>query len=141
MIQRIQSVYLAIAAILILSILFFDLAWSSPAATVYGWFTPVILIFAALIAIGIVATIFLFGDRVRQRMFVERLQYVLLAFMVLLYASMYTAGDLHFMRDGGVETGKAVAMMAPVAAYVTMFLARRAISKDIAMVRSMDRLR
>ena len=141
MIQRIQSVYLALAAVLMLSLLFFDLPWTSPAAADFGWFTPVLLALPVILAVGIVATIFLYGNRQRQKRYVEILQYAVVAFMVLLYGAMYAAGDLHFARDGATSAGKVAAMIIPVLAYVLLFLARQGISRDIALVRSMDRLR
>ncbi len=141
MLQRIQSVYLGLAAIVLLSLLFFDLAWTSPATAEFGWFTPVVLVFAAVIAIGAVIAIFLYGDRARQKRVVVALQYATLAFMLLLYGTMYVAGDLHFMREGQTEAGKIAAMAAPVVTYVFLMLARRGIARDIALVRSMDRLR
>jgi hypothetical protein len=40
-----------------------------------------------------------------------------------------------------VSAGKVVAMSLPVVAYIMLFLARRGITADIKLVRSMDRLR
>lgn len=141
MIQRIQTVYLLLGAIALLSLLFFDLAWTSPAAESYPWFTPVVLVITGLIAVGTIVTVFLYGNRPRQKRTVEMLQYATLAFMLLLYGVMYMAGDLHFMREGETNAGKIMAMAAPVLGYIFLFLARRGISHDIALVRSMDRLR
>lgn len=141
MVQRLQSLYLLLAAVSLLLLLFFDLAWTSPAAAAYAWFTPVVLIFAGLLAVAALVTIFLYGDRVRQKRIVELLQYGTLLFMVVLFGGMYAAGDLHFLRDGEVSTGKIVSMLAPVFAYLLLFLARRGIVHDINLVRSMDRLR
>lgn len=124
-----------------LAFLFFDLAWTSPAADQFSWFTGAVLVFAAVIGIGALVAIALFRNRERQRQFVVALQFAIVAFILVLYLCMYLAGDLHLMRQGTRDAGKIVAMVLPLVAYAFLFLARRGITNDIKLVRSMDRLR
>lgn len=141
MIQRTQSLYLLLGAIALFALLLFDLAWTSPAAADFDWFTPVVLTIAGVLGVAAVGTIFLYGNRPRQKSAVVAIQYATIVFMLVLYGSMYMAGDLHFMRNGETDTGKVVAMAMPVLGYILFFLARRGIVRDIELVRSMDRLR
>jgi uncharacterized membrane protein len=141
MIQRPQSLYLLIGAVAFLALFFFDLAWESPAANSYTWFTPVVLMMAGVLGLGAIGTIFLYGDRKRQRSIVVGLQVATIAFLLLFLGGIYLVGDLHFARDGVTAAGKVIAMLLPILAYAMFFMARRGITKDIALVRSMDRLR
>lgn len=141
MIQRIQSLYLLLGAMALLALLLFDLAWTSPAAEYFAWFTPSILLLAAIVGLGAIGAIFLYSDRRRQKRAVVGIQYATIIFMLILFGSMYFAGDLHFMRGGETAPGKIVAMAMPLVGYIFFFLARRGIVKDIELVRSMDRLR
>jgi hypothetical protein len=141
MIQRIQSLYLLVGAVSMFALFFLDLAWESPAASSYGWFTPVILTSAALIGLAAIGSIFAYADRPRQKSIVTGLQFATVFFLFVYMGAIYMVGDLHFDRAGETSAGKIVALLLPIFTYVMFFLARRGIISDIKLVRSMDRLR
>ena len=141
MIQRPQSLYLLLAAVSLFALLLLDLPFNSPAAIAFGWFTPAVLIGAVLVAVATLAVIFAYGNREQQLRFVMILQVAAIVFLLVYFGGLYFAGDLHFQRGGLTDTGKIVAIFLPVAAYVFLFLARRGVMSDIALVKSMDRLR
>lgn len=140
MIQRIQTIYLLVGALALLSLLFFDALWSGPAATEQGWFAPAMLISAGLTALIALVTMFLYKDRKRQRKIVGIVQILTLICLVILAVGLYLGGSF----ESGVEgwsPGDFVILLVPVIAYIMFFLAGRAIDRDIALVRSIDRLR
>lgn len=141
MIQRPQSLYLLVGAVAFVALFFFDLAWDSPAADSYGWFTPVVLTMAGALGLTAIATIFLYRDRARQRTIIVGLQVGTIVFLAAFLGGIYLVGDLHFNREGATAAGKVVAMALPILAYGMFFMARQGVVKDIALVRSMDRLR
>ncbi len=130
MIQRIQSVYLGLATLAILATPVVD---GVVAPDSWAWYTPVAA--ALIILIGAVSfgAIFLYKQRPRQKTLVLADQLLLLPLIALLFIGAYYAGvsDVQTVLPLGL----------PVVAYILLYLARRAIIKDIELVRSMDRLR
>lgn len=142
MIQRIQSVYLLLGALALAALCFFETLWSSAPAQEWGWFTPAAFVLVGVAGIAAVAAIFLYQDRSRQRTVVLAAQIFTMLLVVLLFGGLYGQGALGVRTaGGGVNVGRLVALLLPVVAYVFFFLARRAIESDMALVRSMDRLR
>lgn len=142
MIQRIQTVYLFLGAMALGAMFLLDQFYSSAPAVAFGWFLPAAALLAGLTAAGALAAIFLYGTRKRQRALVAGLQVLAALLTVLLFVSYYAAGTLNFRTGGGAfDVGKAVFLVLPVVAYLFFLLARRAIRRDIELVRSMDRLR
>jgi hypothetical protein len=142
MIQRVQSIYLLVAALVMVPLYFLDPMWSSTAATELAWFTPVAAGLAGLVAVGATATVFLFANRERQRTLVLGVQMLDVALLVAVCAGLYLTDTMSLTTPvGGIKTGLAFMIFLPVLAYVLLYLARRAIKKDIELVKSMDRLR
>lgn len=141
MIQRIQSIYLLVGAIALACLLLFDDIWSGPEAEQHTWFAPALLTAAGLSALIALVAIFLYKDRRRQRGVVVWAQLLaLITFIVLLIG--LTFGDASSEASApGYATEYAVAVLIPMVAYVLFYLARRAIDRDIALIRSMNRLR
>lgn len=154
MIQRIQTLYLGLAILSMALIFAFKVAsvvtpQGEAMLTVYGAsynqapFALDILVvppyvFVLVIIFILLAAILLFKNR-KQQMLVGRLSYlIILGFLVFLYF----AGDA--LADS-LEASSAIAYGAgiyfPVAALAFVFLANRAIKRDEALVRSLDRLR
>jgi len=147
MIQRIQTVFILIAEMLVASLFFVKLADLSVEGELYtfsikGIFNGDALVFDGLpilIFIGIIvvlhlAIIFMYKKRIRQiRM---------LVFTVILLLGLF--GMFFYFTYAGF-TGAQVAFKVPVAfpvvAAILDYLAIRAIGKDEALVRSMDRIR
>lgn len=140
MIQRTQSVYLLLASILLG--LEFSIAdvWTGSATARYSWFEPVSLGMFAIATAGALVSIFLYKDRNRQRRMVIMLQYLTLTGLCMLFAGLYMGSGLPDVADNSSFWTWA-AITSPILAYLMFLMGRRAIEKDIALVRSMDRLR
>ncbi len=153
MIQRIQSVYLALAILSIALMFAFKVAGVSidsteAVLTVYGatinqqpqdlaLLVVPPYVFNIVIIIVLLASIVLYKNRKRQ-MVIGRIAYLLiLGYFVFLYFAAdqlaAVAGEEHVSYGAGVYY--------PIAALAFVFLANRAIKKDEALVRSLDRLR
>ncbi|HYE97244.1 MAG TPA: DUF4293 family protein [Rubricoccaceae bacterium] len=141
MIQRLQTLYLLLGAGLLGCFLALVGPWSEAAAPFLPWLGYATTALAALgIAVGLLA-IFLYKQRERQ-------QAVILTALVLTLLLVLALGGalayLHFQVGMRVEEGEAVGyftLLLPVAAYLAYWMARRGVRRDIALVRSMDRLR
>jgi uncharacterized membrane protein (UPF0182 family) len=157
MLQRKQSLFLLLAALLL------GATWLFPIATYQrgdagfqlrstGLFTtegvpvtdvelkvPFHLVLTVL-AVGMVVAIFLYGNRPRQMRIVRGtylLMLAVIAFMFIVDRSVTS----YLAQGGAVETRYGLTFVLPVVALVLAFLAERAIRADENLVRSMDRLR
>ena len=140
MIQRIQSIYLLLGALTLLALLLFDDIWQG-AAAVQAWFSPVLLVLIFLTVAIAIGAIFMYKDRKRQRSAVVVAQFLALVLLAVFYLGLYLVGALGVTVAGVVDTARVVALLLPVVAYIFFYLARKGIERDIALVRSMDRLR
>lgn len=137
MIQRIQTIHLALALVTLLALFFFDAIWQAEGLESPYAFLPTA---AAILALGtalvVVVSIFLYGNRKKQRKAVVTAQVMTLLLLFVLVAVVYVLGL-------GAAGSLAVLwpMVLPIATYALLVLARRGIDKDIALVKSMDRLR
>lgn len=141
MIQRIQTVYLFVGAAAVAALLFFDLAWSGPAAQMQSWFTPAVVALTVLVAASGIGAIFLYANRTLQRKAVVAVQLLTVLLVLAIFGGLYLSDALTVTANGAFDAAKLAALLLPVGAYVLFFLARRAIESDIELVRSMDRLR
>ena len=130
MIQRIQSVYLVVAAVAAIAV---PLAPGLIVPDGWSWYTPVKAAASILIAVGCLVAIFLYKDRVRQRGLVTLDVWLAAALAVMIIVSTLLAGALVFSAMWPA--------LLSIVAFVLLSLARGAIKKDIELVRSMDRLR
>ena len=137
MIQRIQSVYLLVATILL---------WGTASmllARPEFYFAGYRLIFVAatvILGVGTFAAIFLFGNRSRQHQVVRVLRDAILV-VLLLMIGIATAADEWRVVAAGDVFGVLGAFVAPIIALITTHLARTAIKRDIDLIKSVDRLR
>jgi hypothetical protein len=142
MIQRIQTVYLVLGALASGALFLFDPLWGGAVVQRFGWFTPAAAALAGAAAAGALATVFLYGNRARQRTVTAGLQVLAALLTGLFFGGFYGAGALGLRgADGALDFGKLTFWALPVVAYIFFLLARRAIQSDIDLVRSMDRLR
>ncbi len=141
MIQRIQSIYLLAASLVIGGAFFVDEVWTGPAATTQVWFLPASMAILGLVAVAAFLSIFLYSNRVFQRKFVTAVQVLLLTGIVALFGGQVMAGTLPNATSSGDSVGEWIVLAIPLASYVFLYLARRAIDADIRLVKSMDRLR
>ena len=147
MIQRIQTVYILIAEILIASLFFLNFADLSVNSELYtfsieGIFNGETLIFDGLpimIFIGLITLLHL----VIILMYKKRvLQIRITVFTIILLLGL-TGLFFYFIYSGftDVKVAFKVPMAFPVIAIILDYLAIRSIGKDEALVRSLDRIR
>ena len=141
MIQRIQSIYLLLAVAMLGLEYTFDSVWKGPSAEAYSWFVPVTTGVFTLAAIGALGAIFLYSQRKRQRSLVVVSQVIALLGLLILFGTQFMTNSLPAVAASAVTFAAWAALACPVLAYLMLMMARRAIDKDIALVRSMDRLR
>lgn len=154
MIQRIQSVYLALA-ILSMALMFAFKIASVPTAsgeavlTIYGAMVdmePLQLsilvlppyVYNLIIIVTLVVVLVLFRNR-KLQMTIGRISYLLiLGFVVFLYFAVDSLAEAVSATD---DASFGAGIYFPIAALAFVFLANRAIKKDEDLVRSLDRLR
>lgn len=140
MIQRLQTVYLLLAVVILAIMFLADGAWTGAATASYAWYVPVSMGLFGLAAAGGVTSIFLYKDRTRQRSLVVTMQLLVLAGLLLkVVLNSLTGGFASVSSDASFEYW--VGFAAPVMAYLMFLMARRGIDKDIKLIKSMDRLR
>lgn len=141
MIQRVQSLYLALGAIALGALFLFDSIWSGRAAVEQAWFAPSV---AALAVAGIAVgggAIFLYNARQRQRTVVLGAQMIVVLLLVALYGGLFMSGGFDLREPGGYDIPRIIALLLPVVAYTFYYLARRGIERDIKKVEDMERFR
>ena len=136
MLQRIQTVYLLIAALFNAGFIFLFKLWYDQAGNVVYiedvYSALGLTLLSALISI---ITIFLFGNRKLQFMLGRvniLLNLILLGLFV--YWSLTVSGETSVSEKG-------IGMLTPVFSIVFLVLANKAIKKDEDLVKSVDRLR
>lgn len=130
MIQRVQSIYLLLVAV----VSFLGVPWLPLSEEVSAW---EILIICMLNLTGALALFSLFSFKNRKKQFViNRLNIVcnLVLLGVLAWLSLSTSGGNSFPEKG-------VQALLPVISIILLFLANRAIKRDEDLVKSADRLR
>jgi FtsH-binding integral membrane protein len=141
MIQRIQTVYLTLGALVLSGVLFLESLWGSEAAATYGWFLPVIIGLGAVTAVTAIGAIFLYTDRETQRTVVVGTQLMTILWAITLYGSLFMTNELQPYDASGLNVNMLMLVTGPLVAYILFWLARRGIEHDIELVASMDRLR
>ena len=136
MLQRIQTIYLFIAALLSGVLIFFVSLWSNEAGEPVV-VQDVLLAFAMFLGSAALSliTIFLFKNRKLQ--FVLGRINILLNFFLLgvfVYWSLTVPGEMQISEKG-------IGMFIPVLSIVFLVLANKAIKKDEDLVKSVDRFR
>lgn len=136
MIQRIQSIYLFIAALISGVLIFFVSLWSNEAGEPV-YVEDVILALAMFLGSAVLSlvTIFLFKNRKLQ--FVLGRVNILLNFFLLgvfVYWTLTIPGEMEISEKG-------IGMFIPVLSIVFLVLANKAIKKDEDLVKSVDRFR
>ena len=143
MIQRIQTVYLLLTA-LISGVLIFDFyLWKSKEKNIFALdllnsesyllkVLPVLFFISAILAFG---TIFIFKNR-KLQFVMGRLTILvnLILLGLLMYVSLTLPGEAAVSEKG-------IGMFIPILAVLLLVLANKAIKKDEDLVKSVDRLR
>ncbi len=136
MIQRIQTLYLALAAIITGVFPFVLHLWKTTTdVIVYAADTTFALLVFLASATTSVVSIFMFKNRKSQ--FVLNRLNIILNFILLIafvYCSITASGESEISEKG-------VGMTLPIISIVLLVLANKAIKKDEDLVKSVDRLR
>jgi len=136
MLQRIQSVYLLIAALLSGVLIFFVSLWSKEAGEP-TYVEDVMLALGMFLGSAILSfiTIFLFNNR-KLQFILGRINIILNFFLlgVFVYWSLTVPGEMEISEKG-------IGMFIPILSIVFLVLANKAIQKDEDLVKSVDRLR
>ena len=141
MIQRLQTVYLFVASLVVGGTFLIDEVWTGPAASSQPWFIPTSMGILGLAAVGAFLCIFLYKDQKRQRKVVMGVQLIAILAIIVLFGGQWTAGTLPDATVAGDSFGEWIVIVFPFVSYVLMYMARRGIDADIKLIRSMDRLR
>ncbi|MDC6366758.1 MULTISPECIES: DUF4293 domain-containing protein [Flavobacteriaceae] len=136
MIQRIQTFFLVIVAIIAGALPFFLSLWTDEDG-VEIFAKDVLWISIAFVVSAVLAVISIFMYKKRQNQFVvNRLNMILNLFLLgfFVYRSLSLSGEMQISEKG-------IGMLIPVFSIVFLVLANRAIKKDEDLVKSVDRLR
>jgi len=136
MIQRIQTIYLALAAMVSAGLNFVFHLWITM-DNVIIFAMDVIYILAAFLGSALLSLIAIFSFKNRKSQFVMGrlniiLNLILLGFFV--YQSLNVSGETKVSEKG-------IGMFIPIISIVLLVLANKAIKKDEDLVKSVDRLR
>lgn len=141
MIQRFQTLFLLLGCLAVAAMFLFDAAWPGGQTDVPGWM-PGALVAAAFLTISTaVWAILLYKDRERQYKVVLYAQFLTIACIIVMLVGLWQAQELSQMVAGPDGPWKLIAVLLPFLGYVLFRFARRAIARDIQMIRSVDRLR
>ncbi len=136
MIQRVQSLFLIVVALLAgLAPIWFSLWTDTDGAAVFAkQHMPIAIAFYSAAALALI-TIFMFKNR-KNQFVMNRLNMILNLFLLgfFVYRSLNLSGESNISEKG-------IGMLIPVFSIVFLVLANRAIKKDEDLVKSVDRLR
>ena len=136
MLQRIQTIYLLIAAITSAGLIFVFSVWENSAGeSVYA--QDVLIAFGMFLASAAISLVSIFMFKNRKLQFVlGRLNIILNLFLlgVFVYWSLTLPGEMDVSEKG-------IGMFLPIISIVFIVLANKAIKKDEDLVKSVDRLR
>ncbi|AFL98495.1 DUF4293 domain-containing protein [Ornithobacterium rhinotracheale] len=135
MIQRIQSVFLFLAAIVSLVISNVVDLWKQGSEWMQS--NDYTLIFAMFLSSGILsfAVIFLYRNRKRQLIY----NYINIFLNVVLVGLL--AYDLYNLPGEGINSQKGIGLILPLISIILLFMANSGIKKDEKLVKSIDRIR
>lgn len=135
MIQRKQSIYLFLAAIVSGISVWVTNLWKSATEWVQAQDDLIVLLLFIISSLLSLATIFLFRNRILQ-MRIGRLNILL---NILLIG--YLAYSLSTLPGGFSDSEKGIGLFIPFVSIVLLFIANRYIKKDEELVKSVDRFR
>lgn len=135
MIQRVQSIYLSIAALLNCICVSYLSLWQRDGVWIRVADSTVFLSLFSLSAVLALAAVFLFQRR-KLQLVSNRIN--LLLNLVLLGLLI---DDLMHLPSGLTDSHKGVALLIPLCTMVFLVMANRCIKRDEALVKSADRIR
>ena len=144
MLQRSQTVYLLLAAGLLVLLFALGHVWTPSVESVSPTLGKLIYGLTAAAATVALGAVFLYKDRKRQRTVIGYAQWIALAVLVPLLVGLFAASP-DSSASGSADVvglyGRYLVALIPLVAYGLLRMARGGVDRDIATVRSMDRLR
>ena len=138
MIQRIQSLYLLIAAAMLVLFVVLGDVWALGVSAEIAWLGPVAFGLAVLTAVAALVSVALFKTRERQRSVIGWTMWLDLALVAAVLVGLFATAE---SAEPGGAVGRYLVALLPVGAYILLRLARAGVHRDIGVVKSMDRLR
>ena len=138
MIQRIQSLYLVLAGLLLALFVALGDTWASAIAVEQAWLGTLAYALAGVTALVALVAVGLYKNRDLQRRVILGAQWLDLALVVAVLIGYYLAFD---SGDFVAPVGYYLVALQPIVAYLFLRLARQRVVADIEKVRSMDRIR
>ena len=137
MIQRIQTLYLVAGAALLAVFVGIQSRWAELFEGDYAVLGTVVMILAAVAAVLALVAVGLYKNRALQRRVISWATWI-----DALVVAGFLAGVLMLVQRGeAIPSNVALLSIAPIVGYVLLRLARAGVDRDIATVRSMDRIR
>ena len=136
MIQRIQTVYLLISAIISAGLIFVFHLWTTQAEVPF-FAQENVYYFGLFIASAVLSLISIFSYKNRKSQFMLGRLNIILNFILLglfVYQSLNISGEADVSEKG-------IGILLPIFSIVFLVLANKAIKKDEELVKSVDRLR
>lgn len=145
MIQRIQSLYLLLAAACLVLFVLVASVWIGGVSAEFAWLGPVAYGLGLVTALAALVSVFLYRDRKRQRSVIVATMWLDLLLVAAVLGGLLASTGMIEESGAAVPAigpyGRYLVGLLPVAAYLFLRLARAGVHKDIQTVRSMDRLR
>ena len=142
MIQRIQTVYLVAGSLILASSYLMSDVWTGAAAQASAWFTPLTLGLYSLSIAGGILAVFLYKTRDRQQTLILLILSTALLGWLAQMAGLFIAGVVPGVHaDAGSSALAYGAVAVPLVSAALFHMARKGVQKDIALLKSVDRLR
>ena len=138
MLQRIQTLYLTLGALLLALFVGVGETWAAAIGDEVAWLGTLAYALAGVTALVALISVALYKDRQRQRQVILAAQWLDLALVVAVLVGLYLAFD---SSAPTAPVGYYLVAMMPIVAYVLLRMARQRVVRDIEVVKSMDRLR
>ena len=141
MIQRPQTLFLILGAGFLAVFAALTFEWLPGLATMSAVYAPLTATAAVLAAVVALAAVFLYKARKRQRAVVGVAQALALLSLVPLLAGLFLSTPDAPAVAPEAGYGPYLIALVPLVAFILLRMARRGVDRDIATIRSMDRLR
>ena len=134
MLQRIQTVYMGLAALLTIALVLIFPLYTNLETTVMATDNPVVFFFFGFCSGGLIANIFNFKKRSLQIVLNRIIMFGFSLTLGFAITDMIGSGDAQNVTFG-------FALLAPPIGVILVFLANKGIKKDEKLIKSADRIR
>lgn len=139
MIQRIQSLYLVLAAACSGMFVVLSESWEYLVTALGEWAEWAIMAIAVGVGLVSLVGVFFYKDRGLQLRVVQAAQWMMLVLVLLVVAGIGVAS--FYLVGAQIGVSEYLIALFPIAGYVLLRFGRQGIQKDIDKIKSMDRLR